>query len=80
MASPHFTEDEFSAALALYREALIDAKESHEEESDRDEVIATARESLYADDVDAHALVITLATSDSGDRIWSLEEDVIDAG
>lgn len=79
MASQHFTEDELDAAIVLYREALVDAKEALSPDSARDEFIRAARENLYNDDIDAHALIVDLSDGDSGDRVWRLEEDVIDA-
>lgn len=78
MAALHFTNDELLQAISLYREALVDAKEAGDSDAVREEVIVLARENLYADDIDAHALIIGLADGDSGDRVWSLEEEVLD--
>ncbi|GAA3592989.1 hypothetical protein GCM10022198_16090 [Klugiella xanthotipulae] len=79
MTSLHFTSDEFDQAVALYRDALVDAKEAADTDSDRASVLDQARDNLYADDIDAHALIIALSDSDRGDRVWSLEEEILDA-
>ncbi len=79
MTTQNFTEDELDNAIVLYREALLAAKEENEADEDREVVVAAAREILYADDIDAHALIVELSDGDSGDRVWSLEEDIIDA-
>lgn len=78
MDQHHFTPEALADALARYRTALHDASDASDEDTDRDDIIAAAREELYEDDVDAHELVITLSEGEFGDPVWNLEEEVLD--
>lgn len=78
MDQHHFTPEDIEDALSRYRVALHDAYDAAEEDTERDVIIAAAREELYEDDVDAHELVVTLAESEFGDPVWNLEEEVLD--
>lgn len=78
MDQHHFTPEDIEDALARYRVALHDAYDASDEDTERDDIIASAREELYEDDVDAHELIVTLAEGEFGDPVWNLEEEVLD--
>lgn len=78
MDQHHYTQDQLEGALDRYRSALLDAREGSEEHTTRDELIAAARVILDEDDFEAHQLVQVLAAGDSGDPVWSVEEEVLD--
>lgn len=78
MDQHHFTEEQILDALSRYRAALHDAQDGAEEDTERDEIITAAREELYEDDIDAHALIVSLADGEHGDRVWNLEEEILD--
>lgn len=80
MDQQHHTEEEIVDALARYRTALTDAHAAAAADEDalRDDIIAAARDELYEDDVDAHELIVSLAEGEFGDRVWNLEEEMLD--
>ena len=78
MDQHHYTDEQIADALARYRVALHDAHDAADEETERDEIISAAREELFEDDIDAHALIVDLAEGDRGDRVWNLEEEMLD--
>lgn len=78
MDQNHFTEEQILDALSRYRTALHDAHDAAEEDTERDDIVAAAREELYEDDIDAHALVVALSDGEHGDRVWNLEEEILD--
>jgi hypothetical protein len=78
MAQQHYTEDEIADAVARYRVALQDASDAADEDTARDDIVSAAREELYEDDIDAHALIVSLAEGEFGDRVWNLEEEMLD--
>lgn len=78
MDQQHFTEEEIVDALARYHAALQDAHDAAEEDTERDDIVAAAREELYEDDIDAHELIVSLAEGEFGDRVWNLEEEMLD--
>lgn len=78
MDQHHFTDESVADALSRYRTALHDAYDAAEEDTAREEIIAAARDELYEDDIDAHAIVVSLSESERGDRVWNLEEEVLD--
>jgi hypothetical protein len=78
MDQHHFTEEAITDSLSRYRTALHDAATAADEDALRDDIIAAAREELYEDDIDAHEIVVSLAEGEFGDRVWNLEEEMLD--
>lgn len=78
MAPQHYTDEEITDALGRYRTALQDASDAADEDTDRDDIVSAARDELYEDDIDAHALIVSLAEGEYGDRVWNLEEEMLD--
>jgi len=78
MEQHHFTEESIVDALSRYRSALHDASIAADEDTPRDDIIAAAREALDEDDIDAHEIVVTLSGGEFGDRVWNLEEEMLD--
>lgn len=78
MEQQHYTDEQITDALGRYRTALQDAYDAADEDTDRDDIISAARDELYEDDIDAHALVVNLAEGEYGDRVWNLEEEMLD--
>lgn len=78
MAQQHYTEDEIIDALGRYRTALQDSVDAADEDTERVDIVAAARDELYEDDIDAHALIVSLAEGEYGDRVWNLEEELLD--
>lgn len=74
----HITEDELSEALEGYRWALTDALRELGSEANREDVIARARKMFGDDEPDQLELIVELAEGDSGDPVWTLEEEIID--
>lgn len=74
----HVTDEELNEALDGYRWALTDALSELGSDATRDEVISRARTMLGEDEPDQLELIAALSDGDSGDRVWSLEEEVID--
>lgn len=78
MDQHHYTDEQVTDALSRYRAALHDAYDAADEDTEREEIISAARDELYEDDIDAHALIVDLAEGDRGDRVWNLEEEILD--
>lgn len=74
----HVTEEELTEALDGYRWALTDALSELGSEATRNEVVSRARAMLGEDEPDQLELIAALADSDSGDPVWTLEEEIID--
>lgn len=74
----HVTEEEQAEALDGYRWALTDALSELGSDATREAVISRARKMLGDDEPDQFELIAALSDSDSGDPVWTLEEEIID--
>lgn len=78
MDQTHITDEDLREALDNYRWALSDALSEVGDDAPRDEIITHARKMLAEEDPEQHELIVELANSDSGDPVWSLEEEIVD--